>query len=270
MLWDILREGGRIMRKILILVAMLIVCAAIGGCGQTGSSQGDSMSGSNKDERWTYEKLEEEFGGIIETDCLSVIDCLSKLSQKNYCVSGYIIKDSDFSYKEKKSKILTISDNKSDNENSKETITASCDALPVAITTSNEKFLYFEGENLDPSIPGTYHLSGSAYSKENGDNEYLSIAQFLMLMEKIYSDTYFKTEGIIMQDGEDIDGNPRYYLYPSEESYKQRKYSRIDLEFQKEYSNLNGKHVVIMGNPDNNPYSQGLNNCNIVGGDSVE
>lgn len=265
------------------LIAMLIVsCVLSSGCGnesmessnglKQNETENDSSELENDDldesEEWTYEKIEKDFGGIIELDCLSVRDCLNELSWKDYYISGYVVRTNGES-----SGILEISED----EEAK---------TPYQITVSqgeNDKYVakvgeivYIKAQNIN-SFDDGYYLSSDTINLDDGyvspekiDREYMSVMEFLKLMGEIYDDTYFKTEGIVMQDGEDYEGNPKYYLYPSEDGYKEDKFSRVELKFQSNYSNLNGKHVVVMGNPDKNASYQGLKKCNIVGGDEVE
>lgn len=255
------------MKKLLIT---LLCCLVLAGCGkkENNNSQ-DKGSEINSEEvnkkEWTYEDLEKEFGGIIETDCISVRDCLNELSWKDYYISGYI---TDLS-----GNILTITD-ELENETSYK-ITVAKDTSTQYIPEIGD-MVYMKVQNID-SFDDNYYLSDETTNLDDGyvlkdktDDNYLSVKAFIDLEDKIYKDTYFKTEGIIMQDGEDINGNPEYYLYPSEQSYKEDKYSRIEVSFRNNYSDLNGKHIVIMGNPDKNAISQALKNCNIVGGDKVE
>lgn len=57
------------MRKAKRFTAILLMMAvALGGCG---------TEKKEESKEWTYELLEEEFGGIIELDCLSIRDCLN-------------------------------------------------------------------------------------------------------------------------------------------------------------------------------------------------
>lgn len=252
------------MTKKLLLTALLATCL-VAGCGKAGIKKEQN---SEIEQDWSYEKIEKQFGGIIETDCISVRDCLKELSWKDYYIYGIVVETNKYS-----SSILTLS----------EDLEAKTSYQITVSQGENDNYyakvgevVYVKAQNIN-SYDDSYHLSTETInlddgyvSKEKPDKEYLSVMEFLQLMEKIYDDTYFKTEGIIMQDGEDSDGQPEYFLYPSEEGYKEDKLSRVELKFKNKYSNLNGKHVTIMGNPDKNATFQGLRNCNITDGDSVE
>lgn len=111
---------------------------------------------------------------------------------------------------------------------------------------------------------GYLYLFGDVFRNAEEDTEYMSVDDFSNLAETIYNDTYFKTEGLIIKDGEDAEGEPKYYLYPSEESYKENKLTRVELEFSEYQSNINGKNVIVIGNPDGGSSSQKLYNCSIV------
>lgn len=226
----------------------------------------NSTSEIENENELTYEDLEKEFGGIIETDCISVRDYLNELSWKNYYVCGYVVDTNTYS-----PALLTIADEMTSGNPTGE-IMIMQDEERSPLYANEGDFVYASGEVAESFDYETYDLSCySGYvAEEKIDDEYLSVSDFLKLMGKIYDDTYFKTEGVIIQDGENFEGKPKYYLYPSEESYKEDKLSRVELNFQKTYSNLNGKHVVVMGNPDKNATYQGLKNCNIISGDYVE
>lgn len=256
------------MRK--LLTTTLLVMCVLAGCGsEKNDNSQDNSSEINSEEvnkkEWTYEDLEKEFGGIIETDCISVRDCLNELSWKDYYISGYI---ADLS-----GNILTITD-ELENETSYK-ITVAKDTNTQYVPEIGD-IVYIKVQNIN-SFDDDYYLSDETTNLDDGyvlkdkiDDNYLSVKAFIDLEDKIYKDTYFKTEGIIIQDGEDYNGNPEYYLYPSEQSYKEDKYSRVKVSFRNGYSDLNGKHIVVMGNPDKNATLQALKNCNIVGGDKVE
>lgn len=268
-------------KRFTVFFMMMAVLAC--GCGEKEnkevlreSNQNDAeedsteLKNDNSEEKkeWTYEKIEKNFGETIETDCLSVRDCLNELSWKDYYVTGYVVGLNSSS-----PDILTLSEDLEAKTSYQITVSQGKDNQYLAEVGET---VYVKAQNIN-SFDDNYYLSSDTINLDDGyvspekvDSKYMSVMEFLELMGKIYDDTYFKTEGIVMQDGEDYEGNPKYYLYPSEDDYKEDKLSRIELEFQSNYSGLNGKYIIVMGNPDKNASYQGLKNCNIIGGDEVE
>lgn len=214
---------------------------------------------------WTYDILEQEFGGIIETDCISVRDCLNLLSWEDYSVGGYIVDKHNGSALGYDVYSITISDDK---EQMQEYNTISVSVTEYAYSQVQiGDFIYANG-----SYSGYYANSHQLSCNDEGESLYTeevknstSIQEFIKKMKQIYEDTFFKTEGLAIQDGEDYDGNPQYYLYPSSESYKESKYTRIKLSFTTTQSDLTGKNVVIIGKPDGEvSFEQALRECSIV------
>lgn len=109
------------------------------------------------------------------------------------------------------------------------------------------EMVYVKEQNIN-SFDDGYYLSSDTINLKDGyvsvnkiDGAYLSVAEFIKLMDKIYKDTYFRAEEIIMQDGEEFEENQKYYLYPSEESYKENKFLRVKLKFLESQANIVGK-----------------------------
>lgn len=213
---------------------------------------------------WTYDILEQEFGGIIETDCISVRDCLNLLSWEDYSVGGYIVDKHNGSALGYDVYSITISDDK-DQTQEYNTISVSVTEYAYSQVQIGD-FIYANG-----SYSGCYANSHQLSCNDEGESLYTeevknstSIQEFIKKMKQIYEDTFFKTEGLIMQDGENYDGEPQYYLYPSAETYKEEKYARIELEFDEIQYNLSGKTVVIIGKPIHETFGQKLCECSIV------
>lgn len=265
-----------------IIAVLLMTAVMLCGCGNEGKERSNDLNQNETEnvsselenysleekEEWTYEKIEKDFGGIIELDCLSVRDCLNELSWKDYYISGCVVQTNGES-----SGILEISEDEEAKTSYQITVSQGENDKYVAKVG---EIVYIKAQNIN-SFDDGYYLSSDTINLDDGyvspekvDREYMSVVEFLKLMGEIYEDTYFKTEGIVIQDGEDYEGNPKYYLYPSEDGYKEDKFSRVELKFQSNYSNLNGKHIVVIGNPDKNASYQGLRKCNIIGGDEVE
>lgn len=237
-------------KKLIALV--LAACVLAGGCG---SKPGE------KENEWTYEKLENELGGIITIDLVSVRDCLNEISWHDYYFSGIVVETNSISRD-----ILTLCD---DSEGGGKSVIVSQGEENQYFAEKGET-VYVKAQNIQ-SLDDDYYLSSKTTNLSDGyiscdkkDEEYVSIHELNRYMDKIYKDTYFKTEGIVIQDGEDFDGNPEYYLYPSEESYKEDKFLRLEISFLEEQSNIVGKTVTIIGNPDKNASYQGLTRCSIV------
>lgn len=237
------------MKKFVAMVLAATMCFSVAGC-------------AKEQKEWNYEELEKEFGGIIETDCVSVRDCLNILSWEDYYVSGYVVDVNILS-----PDILKLSEDLDGKTSFQITVLQGGDNQYFAKVGET---VYVKAENTD-SFDENYYLSSNTVNLKDGyvsakklDDSYLSVLEFIRLMDKIYKDTYFRTTGIIMQDGENYDGTPRYYLYPSEDSYKEDKLTRVELSFLEEQTNIVGKTVTVVGNPDKNATFQGLTNCSIV------
>ena len=208
--------------------------------------------------------LEEEFGGIIETDCVSVRDCLNLLSWHDYSVGGYIIDKSSTSVLGVNVYQITVSDDKS---YSYEGNTISIGITENAFSKVEVgNFIYAKGEHLH-SYTATKQMSCSGdglYISHTEIEGSISISEYIEEIKEIFEETYFKTEGLVIQNGTDYEGNPRYYLYPSEKAYKENKSTRVELTFSEKQQNLAGKHVTIIGKPDEEATYQGLKECSII------
>lgn len=234
------------MKKTMAVIIAVMLCLLLTGCG--------------KKTEWTYELLEDEFGGVVELDFDSAVICLNLLAEQSYSVSGYVVNTNDLS-----TDILTLSEDPD---------------APVSyqITVGqggNNKYFAKEGEmvyvrahNIESYTENYYlttlNVAGGYVSPDRKEDEYLSVSEFIKLMDQIYEETYFKIEGYILQDGEDYEGNPKYYLYQSEEAYNANKYGRIKIQFSEEQRNISGKEVLIIGIPDISVSDNSLQNCSVV------
>lgn len=226
------------MKKMFVFISLLVIILC--GC-----------SGSVKQKEWTYDLLKKDFGGIIEVDGDSIQNCLYLLLENEYHVFGYV-QDIDLDHPDQ----FTMS--ASDSESTGIKVIQYEDPYYA----ESGELIYINGSvrPLNSFNDVTYYLCGDV-SKEQDDREYLSVADFLVLMDKIYEQTYFKTSGIILS--ESYNDIPIYYLYPSEESYKKDKDKRIEVSFSENQSNIVGKEVVIMGKPFND-FIIGLDDCSII------
>lgn len=247
-----MREGNCLKR---IISCLLCICIMVCMCG-CGASSG------KKD--WTYELLEEELGGIIEADFESVKSCLNLIEKKEYVVCGYITKKSCLSVIGVDLYNITITDD--------ENYVYNGNTIEVCVTENafskvNEgDFIYASGKIEYNSYTGnTISMmchTGGYISSEPIDGS-ISVKNYIENAMNIFKDTYFKTEGFIIQDGTYSNGTPIYRFYESEKAYKENKYGYITIEFYEEQHNINGKIVTIMGKPGSN-ISNGLTQCSIV------
>ena len=234
-----------------VVIALLTLCLFLCGCGK-----------EEEKFEWTYEALEEELGGIIETDFESAGDCLKLIKNHEFYVCGYIVDKLDVNFMG--SEVLGI--DIADSMDGASEIFIGLDAETQTAPEVGE-FVYIKGEYSEGAWgEGTYILNAwSGYvSLEKEDVEYLSVNNYLKFMKIIFHDTLFRTEGLIIQDGVDSDGVPIYKLYESEETYRDYKYSYITIEFSEQQHNLNGKTVVIIGKPYISAFQEGLKECSII------
>jgi len=226
------------MKRVLLLLGILLCLSCVISCGKE----------EEKAEEWTYERFEDELGGIIEMDVLSIEKCFQEFYSQEIAICGYVIYDG---VSRKLSPEL-------ETESKSNTI---------LLAMSNEKlygkFVYIKGKDLSRIYEGMYRLADiKECSLEAGEGiEYRSVREYIRLMEDFYENTYIKVEGLVMQDGTNLDGTPSYRLYPSEESYNEDISKFIFLYFTETPANLHGKHITVMGKPDD-VYS--LVECNVV------
>lgn len=235
-------------RFILLLVVLVFILCS---CGQEKNSVKD----------WTYELLEKEFGGIIETDCISVRDCLNILERKEYFICGYMRDVNTTTLLGYNIGGFDLTDEENDNKN---TVHVGYEIKDSPQWFTEGDFAYVKGELLE-SYTDEYQVSSDEgrICQNSNNTDWFSVRDFKNLIDKIYKETYFKTEGIVLQDGEDNDGMPKYYLYPSEEMYKEDKFARVRLLFSDAQSNLIGKRIVVIGKPDVS-CSTTLKECSII------
>ena len=171
-----------------ILVATLIVLLLF-GCGMT-----------TKEKDWTYGKLEENFGGIVDIDCASVRNCINQLHWKDFYVCGYVV---DISYNGNRPIVFIA-----DKEISDEYILVIQDEKR-AIEPQVGELIYVEGvyENVDYDYAAgilncmVTNKEYSASTEKVADAEYMTVHEYLQLNEKVYQDTWIRTEGVLFQDG---------------------------------------------------------------------
>lgn len=243
------------MKKLMIF--LMICCLALGGC-----------KNNSEIEEWDYEKLEEEFGGIIELDFESTKNCLDLIERNNYVVSGYIIEKTNSSILGLDLYYIKITD---DMDNSYEG-----NEIDICVT-KNDFFKVNEGDYIYASGKMQYTDYGGKESENSvsmschtGGNISLepiencvTVKDYIDTVKNISESTYFQTEGILIQDGEYSNGTPIYKLYESKEAYKENKYGYISIGFLEEQYNMDGKTVVIIGKPDTYLF-QGLVKCSVL------
>lgn len=243
------------MKKSIIISALIILSIStvcLTGC-------------EKKPKEWTYELLEEELGGIIEDDFLSVKNCLNLIEETDYVVCGYITQKSCSSVIGVDLYNITITDD--------ENYVYDGNTIEVCVTENafskvNEgDFIYASGEieynrYIENTVSMMCHTGG--YISLDPIEGSISVKNYIENAKEIFEDTYFKTDGIIIQDGTRSDGIPRYNLYESEEAYKEDKYNNyISIEFTEEQHNINGKILTIIGKPSLS-FSGGLVECSII------
>lgn len=226
------------MKRVLLLLGILLCFSCVISCGKE----------EEKADEWTYERFEDELGGIIEMDVLSIIQCFHEFYVQEIAIQGYVIQGG-----------VTC-------ELSDEPETGS-GSNTIGLPMDNEKLygelVYIRGKDLNKIYEGRYRLMDikkCSLDEEEGI-EYRSVREYIRLMENFYENTYIKVEGLVMQDGTKLDGTPNYKLYPSEESYNENISKFIFLYFTETPANLHGKHITVMGKPDD-VYS--LVECNVV------
>lgn len=208
-----------------------------------------------ENKEWTYELLEEEFGGIIDADFDSVKKCINLITNHEFIVYGYVTEMEGLG-------LITLSD---DMENPKD-----YNSVNVRITSDDSSKvnvgdlvyacgrIYYTPERISLGC-----FTDGYLSLEPIDGS-ISVRDYVKTIEKIYNDTYFRTEGLVMQDGTNSAGTPRYLLYASEESYGESKYNYIKLVFLEEQHNINGRTVVIMGKLGDSLIIGELIECSII------
>lgn len=233
---------------------ILVCCFLFSGCGQ------------KEEKEWTYELLEEEFGGIIETDFESVSKCLNLIENNEFTVCGYITEKNIVTWYSD-SYYIVITDDK-ENSYEKNTINVSIRENDFNKVDEGE-FVYVSGR-IQYNNYGMAEIENTVSMMCNRDGkisleaieESLAVMEYIKLAREIFEDTYFRTEGLIIQDTYS-NGSPKYMLYESEEAYKDSEDSYIAIEFSEEQHNINGKKVVIMGKP-GGFISYGLTACSII------
>lgn len=244
------------MKKIFLsfLYICLIVC--ICGCGKM-----------IKKKELTYETLQEEFGGIIDIDFSSARECMRLIRNKEYTVGGYVIDKKQNNIIDVDLYIITITDDKgySNERNTIETFVTQDDFTSI----DEGDFIYACGKmEYNNYYTENYPRldcdnKGSITKNDSGNN--ISVADYVEDVNKIFDDTFFRIEGVIIQDGTDYEGKPAYKLYESEKSYEEDKSCYISIIFSEEQHNLNGKKIKVIGNYDDlSSYGYGLINCSIV------
>lgn len=237
------------MRKILIGIFMFI-CVLLVGCGK------------EEPKEWTYELLEKEFGGIVELSYGELKDCLKLLSSKEYCVCGYVRGFGSYEFMGHDIAHIEIADNEIENKYERK-LRICCEKSDLE-NLSEGDYVYSNGTFL---AKVEYTITDYSYQidtngipvRENKNNrDYITVRDFYKLIDEILDDTFFEVEGLIIKDGD------RYYLYQSEETYKESKYNRIDIEFSENQNNLNGKTLLIIGKPEVGSMYCGLKECSII------
>lgn len=221
------------------------------------------ISHKPKTKEWTYELLEEEFGGIVEVNYAELRDCLKLLSEEEYMVCGYIRELGSYEFMGHDISHVEIADSKMENKY-KNNLYVGCKPFDLKDLSVGD-FVYAKGtflakvEYAKNDYSYQINADGNVSKEKQEDKDCISVTDFYNLMDKIYDDTLFKVTGLIIKDGD------RYYLYQSEEAYKESKYNRIDIEFSEEQNNLNGKNVTIIGRADTfSNVGTGLIDCSIA------
>lgn len=243
------------MKKILTI----LLCALM----LMGCSSDESNSNNMAHEEWTYDKLEEEFGGIIETNFSSTKKCLGIIENADFKVCGTIIEKKENSVFGIDLYYLRVTDDKN-NSYSDNTIDV-CVTEYAFSKVSEGDFIYaagtanyvdYGGAESENSVQMNCSGEGESIYTYAID-ESISVSEYVNIIREISEDTYFQTEGLIIQDGDS------YKLYESKEAYKENKYGYIGLEFTEEQNNLNGNIVTVMGKPDTYLHN-GLVGCSII------
>lgn len=216
-----------------------------------------SACGKKEEEHieWTYELLEEEFGGIIDMDFDSLKTSLEIINEHDFAIYGYVTEID--SYK------ITITDDMKNSYdfNSVKVYGFSSDDLAEVnigdMVYASGRIYYLGGlVELNCSV-------GDGYISWDPIDGASSVREYVETIKLICEDTYFRSEGLIMQEGTFSNGTPMYKFYASEESYKESKYAYIFVEFMEEQHNLNGRTVVIMGRPDSF-MAKSLIECSVI------
>lgn len=221
-----------------------------------------------EEKKYTYELLEEDLGGVIEIDFQSVRECLKLIENHDYVVCGYIIEKTSSSMLGVDLFNIKITDDVEDSHNGN-TVSINITQNPYEKVLEGD-FIYASGtlnyvdygtSKMENSVSMLCHTGGYISSEEI--EGYSSVSDYIDMVREISENTWFQTEGVIMQDEEDSNGARIYRLYESKEAYKENKNGYITIEFIEEQKNLNGKIVTIMGRPDTNLFN-GLVDCSII------
>lgn len=235
----------------MILTFFVIMVVMLGGC-----------AGKNEPKEWTYELLKEEFGGITEVSYGELKDCLKLLSKKEYNVCGYVREYEICEFMGYDISHIIIADGETQNEYEKE-LRVCCEKSDLE-NVSKGDYIFASGtflakvEYTKNDYSYQIDTGNNPVQKRKDENDYVTVLDFYNLMDKIHDDTFFKVKGLIIKDGD------KYYLYESEESYKESKRNKIDIEFSEKQSNLNGKTVLIIGKPEVGSMYNGLKECSVV------
>lgn len=233
------------MRKTNVFLIFLITTVLLSGCAE-----------KNEPKEWTYELLEEEFGGIIELDFESTKKSLDLIENNKYAICAYIIQKKEV-HMYKDLYYITVTDNV-ENSYSGNTIDV-CITQNAFNKVSEGEYIYAIGNSGANNDLSSFSLSchTNGYISHNEIENALTISEYIKLMEEISKNTYFQVQGVIIQDGEN------YMLYESKEAYKENKFGYIRLDFTEEQHNLNGKTVTVIGKTDTFLH-MGLIDCSIV------
>jgi len=236
------------MKRFVLFLIVIIAAFSICGCSKNNKS----------DDGWTYEEMSERFGGVISDEFKSIRDCLNTLSWNNYHIEGYI---TEINYSD-----ILIADSLDEVSDrytvsifvGEEYVNYNIGDYVYISAESPNKYLFGYEELRNYNLKASSNYEGTYVSSIAIDDDYSSVYDSIILFNKIYEETQFKTEGVIYaQDN-------YYYLYPSDKSKSEDPYLRIRLILSDDTDLIIGENVSIVGNPVDEFFGQALRNVYIT------